>query len=571
MKHLLVTLLVAFICTPTFSINKIVNPFGGFSHDHPEAYWHDYPTNPETGKDLYRFYSHCCDYGYKQNIVNKLLDEYGKLIQNHPEDEDAAKCYLAYYYLRSDGIMTSFQDGFQLLDEALVRLESQDDGQMPEKESFLANFYDLKAWAYMTGRGTGQDYDTAYVYYMLAAEKNRYSQEALVRLFYCNILGIGAPVDDDRALDLCSEIIDFSLKERYAHYYVLYPDGRSLFYILEYQFKQFIPVDIENHFWSNHWCSQNDISEVAVDACRQGMIDWLVNRDFESAKTSFEKAIELGYIPAMTELGMMYLDDAWGLKNGDELFMKALSEAADAGYLPSKYIIGQRILNHWGRKNPFSSSVEGEAYPYFLAVAEEGFQPAKELLVKYSDGTLSTKTGFAAAMSDLNEGFNDGQTEKKSLLENLLVVGSGYASLGYAITARNNASSGSVATGQTTSTVSSHDSGSSGSSESASYLSESQIRWNNDAVKYYAIWEKKAEHWIDRFHEEYAWLELYDPKSDSYLELSHHQGAYRDTITMLKSALFELQHHRQKNDTIPKGEIEGEVEWCLAQKYPESK
>jgi len=570
MKHLLVTLLVAFICTPTFSINKIVNPFGGFSHDHPEAYWHDYPTNPETGKDLYRFYSHCCDYGYKQNVVNKLLDEYGKLIQNHPEDEDAAQCYLAYYYLRSDGIMTSFQDGFQLLDEALARLESQDDGLTPEKQSFLANFYDLKAWAYLTGRGVGQDYYSAYVYYMLAAEKNRYSQEALVRLFYCSILGIGAPVDDDRALDLCSEIIDFSLQERYAHYYVLYPDGRSLFYILEYQFKQFIPVDIENHFWSNHWCSQNDISEVAVNACRQGMIDWLVNRDFERAKTSFEKAIELGYIPAMTELGMMYLDDAWGLKNGDELFMKILSEAAEAGYLPSKYIIGQRILNHWGKKNPFSSSVEGEAYPYFLAVAEEGFQPAKELLVKYSDGTLSTKTGFAAAISDLNEGFNDGQTEKKSLLENLLEVGSGYASLGYAIAARNSSGSNNVVSSSSPSASSGRSTGSSYSSESTQSLSDFQIHQNNEAAECYEKWEKHAEHWIDRFMEEYAWLELSDPKSDSNLELSHHHRAYSDAIFGLKNALKSLQQQRQKsNNWIPKGEIEEKVEWCLAQKYPE--
>lgn len=560
-KRLLITLFLFLLCTSVSAINRIVNPFGGFSKDHPEAYWHGYPGE---FKDYYRFYSHCCDYGYKQNTINKLLDEYEKLCLLTPEIENAAKCYLAYYYLRSDGILTSYQEGFRLLDEALTSLEGLGDNQIDAKQSFLANFYDLKAWAYMVGRGTDQNFDLAFAYYNLASSLNRYSQESIVRLFYCHVLGIGTLLDDDVALDLCSDYLSFQPTDLQ----VQCSDGRSLFTILEYQFKQFIPVDIENHFWSNHWCSQNDISEVAVNACRQGMIDWLVNRDFERAKTSFEKAIELGYIPAMTELGMMYLDDAWGLKNGDELFMKTLSEAAEAGFLPSKYIIGQRILNHWGKKNPFSSSVEGEAYPYFLAVAEEGFQPAKELLVKYSDGTLSTKTGFAAAISDLNEGFNDGQTEKKSLLENLLEVGSGYASLGYAIAARNNASSGNVATGQNTSTVSSHSSGSSGSSESVSTLSDSQIHWNNDAVKRYAIWEEKAKYWIDCFMKEYAWLELFDPKSDSNLELSHHHSAYRDAITMLKSVLFSLQHQRQKNDTIPKGEIEGEVEWCLAQKDP---
>ena len=544
-------------------MNRIGNPFTCDNNGYPWLGWSMWMTDSDTaeGMDLYyKLFDHCREYGFKKKQYDKVHAEYDNLIKLYPSFTSPAKCMLGYYYLRSDGNVASYEEGYRLLEEGLADAETEAAGIVEEwlnKPYFFAERYHLKGWCHLTGRGTEQDFDQAFKCFLIAREYDsktnpRYKpdEKYLLPLLYCYILGIGTPVDFEMAIDSFNGI-----------------DGRMKHW--NYRGAQSLDTDTENQVWAFNWSRIYGIEETVVRTYREGMVDWLINRDFERAKASFEQAIELGFLPAMSELGMMYLDDDWGLKDGEDLFIKTLSEAADAGYIPSNYIIGQRILNHWGKKNPFSSSNEGEAFPYFLACAKEGFPPAIEQVKRYENGTYSTKTGLAAALSDLNEGFNDGQTEKKSLFENLLEVGSGYASLGYAISARNSASSGNVATGQNTSTVSSHSSGSSGSSESVSTLSDSQIHWNNDAVKLYAIWEEKAKYWIDCFMKEYAWLELSDPKSDSNLELQNHHRAYRDARTMLKSVLFSLQHQRQKNDTIPKGEIEEEVEWCLAQKYPE--
>lgn len=662
-KHLLLASIVLFVSTSAFAINRIVNPFGGLYQDHPDAYWHEYPIGAEL-RDYYKFYCHCHNNNYKSGTVDKLLAEYNKLCQTYPGLKDAASCYLAYYYLRSDGILTSYQEGFCLLEEGLANLEKDDDllaakqsflanmydrylrsdgilASIQEgfhlleeelanlekdddllatkqsffanmydlyfrpdgilasdqegfhlleegfdnlekiratKQSFLANMYDLKAWALLTGRGVDQDFEQAFQYYQLAAALNDYSPEALVRVYYCTYFGLGTSVDYGLAGDLTDSILSFITD----NVVVQCEDGRSLYYVLPYQFKQFIPVDIQNHYWSMLWSQEHGVGDDALAAYRKGMIDWLVNRDFAQAKEAFEEAIRLGHVPSMSELGMMYLDDAWDLKkDGETMFLSTLQAADEAGYTPANYIIGQRTLNHWGRKNPFSSSVEGEAYPYFQAAVKEGFSPAKDILALYDKGTYSTDTGMTAAIKDLNEGFNDGRPVEKSFIANLLTIAGAYASLGNAIAARNTANSGSETVGQPASasssrsrtSVSSYSSSDEEENNASEELSPLTIHLHSEANKYYSRYEKHAQYWIDSFQEEHAWLSVNGGSKNAAVdryELDSHQRSYLDAIKQLKFMLKEFQYNRKKSDyTIPKGEIEGEIEWCLAQDYPD--
>lgn len=575
-KRLLLAAIVLLVSTSAFAINRIINPFGGLDQDHPDAYWHGYPIGTEL-RDYYKFYHHCHNNNYKSGTVDKLLSEYNKLCQTYPGLKDAATCYLAYYYLRSDGILTSYQEGYRLLDEGLANLE-KDDELPATKQSFLANMYDLKAWALLTGRGVDQDFEQAFQYYQLAAALNDYSPEALVRVYYCTYFGLGTSVDYGLAGDLTDSILSFITD----NVVVLYQDGRSLYYVLPYQFKQFIPVDIQNHYWSMLWSQEHGVGDDALAAYRKGMIDWLVNRDFAQAKDAFEEAIRLGHVPSMSELGMMYLDDAWDLKkDGETMFLSTLQAADEAGYTPANYIIGQRTLNHWGKKNPFSSSVEGEAYPFFQAAAKEGFAPAKDILALYDKGTYSTDTGMTAAIKDLNEGFNDGQPVEKSFIANLLEIAGAYASLGNAIAARNTADSGSetvehpasTSSSRSRTSVSSYSSSDEEENNASEELSYNTIHQRSEANKYYSRYEKHAQYWIDSFQEEHAWLSVNGGSKNAAVdlyELGSHQRSYLDAIKQLKIMLKEFQYYRKKSDyTIPKGEIEGEVEWCLAQDYPD--
>lgn len=568
MKKLVFLTVLLLSCITSFAANPIKNPFAKFMGSANYIKWA--PVEVEAFRS---FIYDCRLKDYDAKDIAKMQKKYEKLIQKYPDKKYHTMCLMGMYYLRTDGKIVSYKDGFDLFKEGYDRLSESE-----ENISFVNIMNPVLAWAYLTGRGPNQDFQKAFelynvvtvfqeslynrlknlketdeeypkLYYLLSNLAENEFAELYLPLFYSLILGIGTQVDESLALNWYKVIKSMDKVD--------YP-------ILK--FDQ-IKAEMENLIYERKWSKENNIANSAREAFREGILKWYADNDFEGAKAQFEKAISQGHLPSLCELAMMYVDDNWGMKDGKEQFNSLTSLAISNGYIPALHILGLYKIDHWGKKGAFTSSGEGEAYPLFEEAANKGFTPSKEILALYDSGVYGRKTGLAAALSDLNEGFNDGRTEKKSLGENLKEVGAGYAALGQALSSGGSSNS----SGSSSSSVSRRSAGrstSSGGSSSSAGTSSSDKQYN-EALQQYQKWEDKAQYWIDSFMDERAWLTHFNPQSDSQSDLSNHQSHYDSAIKELKAILTSFKQCRQKSDNqIAKGEIEEKVEWCLSQGYP---
>jgi hypothetical protein len=324
---------------------------------------------------------------------------------------------------------------------------------------------------------------------------------------------------------------------------------------------------MDNLIYARKWSQENQIDDSASEAFREGILKWYTNNDFEGAKAQFEKAIALGHLPSICELAMMFLDEDWGVADGKDQFESLVNLAISKGYIPASHILGLYMIEHWGKKSVFSSSCEGEAYPYIEAAANKGFVPAKEVLALYDSGVYSRKTGLAAALSDLNEGLNDGNTEKKSLGENLKEVGAGYAALGAALSSGGSSNSSSTSTSRSVSKSSSGNSSSSGGSSSdiSSY------------VKSYEEYGEKGRKEAEKLAQEHLWLSQHRSLVADNIDFAasdwdvhlHMYNSHVHTLKTIKSALEERrQWAAEAGGNIPIGENERIVDAALAEDRP---
>lgn len=540
MKRLFFISAVLLSCLSAFADNPIKNPFvcsrlpclSGYPHNS-----HEYAV----------FATRCNNYGdYDDKEIKKVKTGYEKLCNKQPETKYAAMCYLAFYYLRSDGIKLKYQDGFQLLKEGISYVSNdsifQSDVQKSAWKCHLSFFHLLLGWAYIMGKGTDQDYDLAFYHFNQAKkfdrEHNPKSELKIsdCQLSYCYLLGLGTTIDVEKAK---------KIYYNYNHY-------------------NHLDTDIRYNEYVASWNKENEVDSTAIEDYRNGMILWLTRKDYKKAKTLFEKAIDAGYLPALCELGMMCLDEDWNLDDAEDKFVSYLLQAADLGYSPAYYLIGMRIFDHWGRKEPITSGYQGDAYPFFVASAVQGFPKAKSMLRSYDNGTYNKKTGFAATLSDMKGLLVDAMNSKE-LREGLVQAINTYKSIDAASSKKR--SNSSVSTSRPISQSSSGNSSSSGGSSSdiSSY------------VKSYEEYAEKGRKEAEKLAQEHLWLSQHRSLVADNIDFAasdwdvhlHMYNSHVHTLKTIKSALEERrQWAAEAGGNIPIGENERIVDAALAEDRP---
>jgi len=531
-KNVLLVLIELLSVFQLMAHNPIADPFGPFSM----GLYYSYFEN----REYYNFHDMCAKWKYNEKQINKVRTTYEQLLVAQPELASVAKCLLGHYLLYADGKFESLQkEGIELLTEGLSHLPdtiTTEGERRKALKSFIAGVCHQLGYAYLKGVGTEQDFNMAFNYYYLENEYDGVSRP----LALCYLLGIGTPVNEELAERCCG-----SVEPTWFSHYNMFADLELMLYL-------------------PHWNQENGVDSTMWALFRDGYMKWHIKHDYEAAYETFLEAANKNYQPAMCELGMLYLDERWK-KNDKKQYETWLKKAAGAGFAPANQIMGRKYLEHWGTSSPFSSSGEGKAFPYFVEAAKAGYLPSIKILISYQKGDYSTKTGLAAAFSDLNEGWKSGDENGPGLLEGLLMIGG----------EMNNRLSG-ASTNSNTSTVSSNTT--EGSSVSSANTSNSSSASSNsgEVRKYelrYANWERKASFWINSFNVAHGWLLANrDNKQTSMMELHNHQRSWSTAQKELKVILQSLQTARSNAASagghISKSMTEMNVEACVSKGYP---
>ena len=535
MKTRLFLCLLLFVVTNSLMAhNPITNGFGPFGFA--------YTKYPCDNMEWYSFYSMCKKEKYNEKHIGKVRTEHERLNTAHPEFSTAAKCMLGYYLLHADmNHIPLQQEGFELLSEGLKELPDTAKFEGEQRENlkvFMGNIYHQLGWAHLQGVGTDKNSEMAFIYYHM---ENEYLGKSLP-LSLCYLLGVGTPVNEELAKRCCGSVD--------KHY-----------------FSDNLYADIELMLYLPDWNQENEVDSITWSFFREGYLKWHIEQDYEGAHDAFSKAIEKNYLPAMCELGMLYLDKGWK-KNDKKKWEDWTQKAVKAGFTPAKHIIGRKYLEHWGTGTPFSSSGEGKAFPYFVEAAKAGYSPSIEILKDYQEGRYSRKTGLTAAFSDLKAGWNSGDENDPGFLEGLLMIGGEMGKrFGYTPSNSNNpaVSSSKVSNPTQPSVTSVATSNNVPTSSNTGEINKYKLQYRN--------WEQKASYWINSFNEANGWLLANKRNSKtSQMELHNRQSSWFTAQKQLKVVLQELQLARSNaaraGGNIPKGTTEMNVEACVSKGYP---
>lgn len=273
-------------------------------------------------------------------------------------------------------------------------------GQMDYKNQLLAKaLYNAGLYYYLKNVPT-QNIAKAYEFFTRAAEKERALSD-MAGFFH--EYGIGCEVNPIRAM---------------LYYHQALANGTDA-YAKYYQLEYFMDCVAEDR-----------LDTVAYEQFRNAQISMAMrNSPYDEAYLpALTKAAEMGYLPAMYDLGTYYFTGAISGKTKEENMQQAelwLKKAADAEYIPAVYQLGAL----YEKMNVDAKGVgtrEGfaKALPYFEKTAIAGYAPAQCALAVYEYnglGGLSADPGAARTWLEISS--DQGYARAKQLLAQLNEMG----------------------------------------------------------------------------------------------------------------------------------------------------
>ena len=261
---------------------------------------------------------------------------------------------------------------------------------------------DNKLWA-KTLYNTGLNYylrnvpthDLAKAYELMsrAAEKEKALSD-LVGMFH--EYGLGCEVDPTRAILYYQQAIAGGI-DAYAKYY-------QLDYFL-------------------NCITENKLDTVAYELFKNSQIDLIMRKSpyDESYLPGLTKAAEMGYLPAMFDLGTHYYFGAISGQSKEENVHQAelwLKKAADAEYIPAIFQLGTLYEKlNVDAKGAVTSEGFAKALPYYEKTAQAGYAPAQCALAFYEyNGLGGLKADPTAARIWFQISADQGYTRAKQLL-----------------------------------------------------------------------------------------------------------------------------------------------------------
>ncbi len=245
---------------------------------------------------------------------------------------------------------------------------------------------------YIYGDGRERNFNKACEYFEAAGKYDRYFMNGIAQMYE---LGLGREQDLLFALWAYEEALKAGNKITWSSF-------TSLRYAIKQQ-------------------DMGTLNKEAFEYFNKGVIKEFVERDYWGAREQLIKSAELGYLPAMYELGTNYLQGSIYIESADEQRRLAdywLKRSADEGYEAS--------MNNYGVLLEMQGRPE-DAFQYYLKAAELKYPPSIHTVAKcYESGIgvkynkklaekymkLSNELGYASS-NDLMEMLQNHKEERR--------------------------------------------------------------------------------------------------------------------------------------------------------------
>jgi TPR repeat protein len=268
-------------------------------------------------------------------------------------------------------------------------------GQMPSDHKYWAKAMYNTGLCYYYKKVPTQDLNKAYEYMSIGANKEN-ALAAMVGLFH--EYGIGCEVDPSKALEFYNKTISGG-GDAYAHYY---------------QLDYFVRCITENR-----------LDTVAYELFKNSQVGFTMrtNPYDESYLPQLIQAAEMGYLPAMFDLGALYYYDGVGTNHEENMRLAEqwLKRAADAEYIPAIYQLATLYEKLSAEANG-AVTKEGyeKALPFYEKAAVAGFAPAQCAMAIYDyNGYAGLTIDKSAAKEWLQISADQGYARAKQILAKL--------------------------------------------------------------------------------------------------------------------------------------------------------
>lgn len=264
--------------------------------------------------------------------------------QTHPEETGDAHYLLGELYSRAiKEEVCDYPKAMQLLRQSLTELS--------EGNIYRGYAYYNIAYMYSKGLGFTQNYDSAFVYFDKAQQKNKAHVAGYAKLLEA---GYGVARDPIAAMQAYAEGIQAGAQQLFLCYY-------PILYALDH-------------------LKKGDLDKESYDK----FLRYTVEMDFgdrEKAMKNIRESAAAGYLPALAELGSMLCSGENGTNKNMEEGLRMLKQAADAGYAPACHNYATYNFNYEVNDKPGGmfkgKKMQLEMAPYYQRAADQGFAPSE--------------------------------------------------------------------------------------------------------------------------------------------------------------------------------------------------
>ena len=281
--------------------------------------------------------------------LGKFEEKIAKVLEKHPEDKGYADVTLAEILLHS--INENIQDA-----PRAFNLYRQAAKEIPESDELHAlAIYNIGLCFYQKRAGLTQNFDSAYVYMEKAAELNPKHKMGIGEM---TELGLGVNKDPMFAL-ACYEEANKSGGDAYMAAY-------DLRYALENM-------------------QEGTLNQDAYAKYTTYKFKRAVDKDYEGAMAALRESAEMGFLPAIANLGTELCTDGNAKTTEEGLTM--LKKAADAGNVPAKHNYAVYYYNWkvWGKAGGVFAAKKTytDMFSYYMDAATQGFAPSQYAIGNY--------------------------------------------------------------------------------------------------------------------------------------------------------------------------------------------
>lgn len=311
---------------------------------------------------IFKYYDAMMSSKYKQRRLSRLTEAYEHACTREP----FWRTYCSAYYGRC--LMAGYNPdslkirGTEILETAL---DDSSGFQLPVPDRLI--FIKDLADAYLRGDGVEENDAKAFNLYSKAQDISPIFNGAIAT---CHLVGIGVPVDTDKA----------------CHYYALNYDGPEMNRIRQK----------ERNYERIYAVSYNRMNDVPAEilADYYEALRSVFKHNYDRAKELLDKNCSLGHTPSMYALAGVY-EETGDNKSAMELYRQAMY----AGYLPGEFVYDMKQM-YQGIDNlsVFTSRGESKAFPAFEELADKGYLPAADMCALYDSGTFEKESNVGAAI-----------------------------------------------------------------------------------------------------------------------------------------------------------------------------